>query len=294
MQLPPLGAFRVFDAAARTQSFVKAAQQLYVTHGAVSRQIRLLEENLGVTLFERRHRAVFLTAAGRALQLTTAAIFEQLEGAVSRLRQQAHEHVLVLSCEPTIAMKWLIPRLPAFHRAHPDIQLHLFAAGGPIDFQKSGIDLALRRDDFKWDTDIQAVMICAEWVGPVCTQPYSEGHGSVQLLHTKSRPAAWKTWRRVTNTDLADAGKLQYEHFYFCIQAAMAGLGLAMSSFFMVQDELAQKHLIAPYGFVRDGSKYCLLFPQALADDPRCLKFTQWVTEEMTGCAAKVPQNLAA
>ena len=130
MKLPALAAFRYFDVAAQTESFVRAAQQLNVTHGAVSRQVRLLEESLGVQLFERRNRAIFLTPAGRALHDTTLSVFEQLHASVQRL-QQARDNVLVLSCEPTIAMKWLIPRLPAFHAAHPDIQLHLVAAARP-------------------------------------------------------------------------------------------------------------------------------------------------------------------
>ena len=294
MKLPSLGAFRVFDVAARTQSFVKAAEILHVTHGAVSRQIRLLEEELGVELFERRNRAVFLTHAGQTLQATTSSIFEQLEGAVKRVKEQAHEHVLVLSCEPTIAMKWLIPRLPAFHSAHPDIQLHLFAAGGPIDFQRAGVDLAIRRDDFRWGKEIHATTICDEWVGPVCTRTYlKQSAGSRQRLHSQSRPAAWKAWQRVSGVDFEAGGDLRYEHFYLCIQAAVAGLGVAMSSSFMVQDELARGHLVAPYGFVKDGSRYCLLSPQALEDDERQLRFAQWVTHEMEQTAGAA-ESLAA
>jgi len=291
MRNPPLGAFRVFDVAAQTQSFVKAADILNVTHGAVSRQIRQLEETLGVDLFERRNRAVFLTAAGHALQATTTAIFEQLEGTVHRLRQQAHDNILVLSCEPTIAMKWLIPRLPAFQKACPDIQLHLSAAGGPIDFQKSGVDLALRRDDFKWDSDIQTVVICDEWVGPVCVPAnVSSLETGAQILHTKSRPAAWKHWKKAAGVTVAEAGRVQYEHFYLCIQAAVAGLGVAMSSFFMAQDEVDRRQLVAPYGFVRDGSRYCLLASQPLEENPRCQRFAQWVTQEMQACVESISQ----
>ena len=98
MKLPPLNALRYFDIAAETENFVRAAERLHVTHGAVSRQVRLLEESLGIELFERRNRAIFLTPAGRALHGTTQAIFEQLEGAVQRLRQQESNNVLVLSC----------------------------------------------------------------------------------------------------------------------------------------------------------------------------------------------------
>jgi len=290
MRLPPLSSFRVFDVAARTQNFVKAAELLNVTHGAVSRQVRLLEESLGVALFERRNRAVFLTAAGRSLQMTTASIFEQLEGVIYRLRQQEHENVLVLSCEPTIAMKWLIPRLPGFQQAHPDIQLHLSAAGGPIDFQKSGVDLALRRDDFKWEDDVCSTVICDEWIGPVCRPEGTSLTARDVLLHTASRPSAWKTWERVTDTSVVESSRIQYEHFYLSIQAAAAGLGMAMSSFFMVHDELERGHLNAPRGFVKDGSSYCLLSSLPPEENPRCLRFTEWVIKEMQGCTAHIPK----
>lgn len=289
MKLPALSAFRYFDVAAQTQSFVRTAELLHVTHGAVSRQVRLLEESLGVELFERRNRAIFLTAAGRALHGTTQSIFEQLEGTVYRLQQQARENVLVLSCEPTIAMKWLIPRLPAFHAAHPDIHLHLVAAGGPIDFARSGVDLALRRDDFHWDADLHALKICDEWVGPVCGTQLSlpgEGLAGQRLLHTASRPSAWNTWLRLSGESTRGTTRADYEHFYLCIQAAVAGLGVAMASFLMVQDEIDSGQLQAPRSFVQDNSAYYLLCTRAIEDDDKCQRFARWVSEQAQACLA--------
>lgn len=279
MKLPSLASFRFFEAAAQTGSFVKAADQLHVTHGAVSRQVRLLEEALGVELFERRNRAIFLNAAGRSLHATTFAVFEQLEGAVYRLQQSARDEVLVLSCEPTIAMKWLIPRLPAFHAENPDINLHLVAAGGPIDFARAGVDLALRRDDFHWGEDVYAEKICDEWVGPVSRAKKShkgqlEG---VRLLHSGSRPKAWQTWERLSGVATRGSVRIDYEHFYLCVQAAVSGLGMAMASFLMVQDELVSGQLHAPYGFLRDGSGYCLLSAQSIEQDEKCMRFRNWL-----------------
>lgn len=293
MQLPPLSAFRVFDVAAKTGSFVKAAEILHVTHGAVSRQIRQLEDSLGIALFDRRNRAVFLTDAGRALQITTASVFEQLGNTVQRLQQQSHGSVLVLSCEPTIAMKWLIPRLPAFQQTHPDIQLHLSAAGGPIDLHQSGVDLALRRDDFKWESDVHAMPLCEEWIGPVCAKAQARTWQTLPWLHTKSRASAWKNWLRRSGVTLQESNRIQYEHFYLCIQAALAGQGLALASFFMVQDELDNKNLIAPSGFVQDGSRYYLLSSRPLEEDPKRQRFTQWVMQEMQQCAAQAAQAAA-
>lgn len=200
MKLPSLASLRFFEAAAQTGSFVKAAEKLHVTHGAVSRQVRLLEEALGVELFERGNRAIFLNPVGRLLHATTFAMFEQLEGAVYRLQQAAREQVLVLSCEPTIAMKWLIPRLPSFHLANPDINLHLVTVGGPIDFVRSGVDLALRRDDFNWYQSVHAEKICDEWMGPVsrAKRDRKDQLNGVRLLHSGTRPKAWTTWQRLS------------------------------------------------------------------------------------------------
>jgi LysR family transcriptional regulator, glycine cleavage system transcriptional activator len=289
MKLPPLTAFRVFNVAAQTESFVKAAEQLHVTHGAVSRQIKLLEDALGVELFERRNRAVYLTPIGRTLQATTQSVFEQLEGTVYRIRQQRDQNVIVLSCEPTIAMKWLIPRLPAFQQANPDIQLHLSAAGGPVDFQQSGVDVALRRNDFSWDQDVHALKIIDEWIGPVCRDNREDlGSGAPVLLHTKSRPLAWKHWEKLSGKSAKKSRRMDYEHFYLCIQAAQAGLGVAVASFFMVQEELASRQLVAPEGFRKDGSAYYLLSPDPIIADSARARLAEWILKEMQDCAASI------
>ncbi|PVZ31298.1 LysR substrate-binding domain-containing protein [Pseudomonas sp. CC120222-01a] len=283
MKLPALTAFRYFDIAAETESFVRAAERLHVTHGAVSRQVRLLEESLGVELFERRNRAIFLTAAGRALHGTTQAIFEQLEGAVQRLQQQERDNVLVLSCEPTIAMRWLIPRLPRFHAAHPDLQLHLVAAGGPVDFARSGVDLALRRDDFHWPPALHSLKICDEWIGPV-SRTNSDNLDGQRLLHSSTRPNAWPTWLRLGERQATHSERSDFEHFYLSLQAASAGLGLAIASALMVRDELDSGQLHAPFGFLRDGSAYYLLSPQPLSDGGKRQRFADWVMSECQAC----------
>ncbi|MFJ4053235.1 LysR substrate-binding domain-containing protein [Pseudomonas sp. NPDC089743] len=285
MKLPPLSALRYFDIAAETESFVRAAERLHVTHGAVSRQVRLLEESLGIELFERRNRAIFLTPAGRALHGTTQAVFEQIEGAVQRLQQQERGNVLVLSCEPTIAMRWLIPRLPRFHAAHPNLQLHLVAAGGPLDFARSGVDLALRRDDFHWPPMLHALKVCDEWIGPVNRDGSTALDGQRQL-HSNTRPSAWPTWLRLSGQQARHCQRSDYEHFYLSLQAASAGLGLAIASALMVRDDLDSGQLQAPFGFVRDGSAYHLLSPQPLDDGGKRQRFADWVMEESQACLA--------
>jgi LysR family glycine cleavage system transcriptional activator len=295
MNLPPLAAFRFFNTAAQTQSFVKAAQQLHVTHGAVSRQVRLLEEAIGVELFERRNRAIFLNQAGRLLFEVTRPMFEQLEGAVYRLQQARHDDVLVVSCEPTIAMKWLIPRLPDLHSAHPHIQVQLLTAGGPIDFARSGADLAIRRDDFHWDETVHAVTICREWIGPVCLPskaPDCAGLDGACLLRSQTRPLAWDNWLRLTGSGVPDASRVDYEHFYLCIQAALAGQGIGMASFLMVQSELESGQLLAPFGFIQDGSTYCLLSPRPFENCANSTAFRAWLSEAMSAGSRQLEGDL--
>jgi len=289
MKLPPLNTLRVFDAAARHLAFGKAAEELHVTHGAVSRQIRLLEDALGLALFERRNRAVFLTDAGRQLFEVTRALFEQLAAGLAKLRQPAAGAPLVLSCEPTIAMMWLIPRLPDFQRDHPGVQVHLYAAGGPVDFAAQGVDVALRRNDFEWDAALHAERVCEEWTGPVRRpgpagaagiDPAADDWGGAPALSSATRPLAWRHWSRAAGLKPPRRAGPAYEHFYLSLQAAAAGLGVAVGSALMVCDALRDRRLEAPCGFTRDGSAYVLLSPRPCSEDPRAGGFLAWLRRE--------------
>ncbi|HGN1705098.1 TPA: LysR family transcriptional regulator [Providencia rettgeri] len=283
MKLPPLNTLRFFDAAAKAGSFVKAAEQLNVTHSAISRQIRLLEEQLGVELFERRNRAVFLTSEGQLLLQTTRSIFEQLQESVEKIKANMSSNVVSLSCEPTIAMKWLIPRLTGFYQQYPYITVQLVAAGGAIDFAKTNVDLAFRRNDFKWPDHIHAVKVCAEHMGVVVKPELGVGDNFSQLplLSTISRPTAWQAWQSSKQVDLSKNKVIVYEHFYLCIQAALAGQGIALASFFMVEDEVQSKQLYAPYGFISDGSAYFLLSPKPVSANSAVDIFTHWLIDQV-------------
>lgn len=284
MKLPPLTSLRFFDTAAKAGSFVKAAQELNVTHSAISRQIRLLEEYLGVELFERRNRAVFLTANGRILLQTTSSIFEQLKDGVEKIKNSTFPDVVSLSCEPTIAMKWLIPRLTHFYQQYPHITVHLVAAGGVIDFTKANVDLALRRNDFKWSDNLCAVKVCSERMGVVVRPELDlkRNFAHIPQLSTTSRPNAWATWQNIKKVALPNSKTITYEHFYLCIQAALAGQGAALASFLMVADEVQSKQLAAPYGFIEDNSAYYLLSSKPIERGSAAATFTQWLIEQVS------------
>lgn len=266
-------ALRCFEAAARLEHFSRAAAELHLTHGAVSRAVRLLEDELGVPLFERRSRRVFLTDAGRTLAQAVGQGLDLMRQAITELRARARqERRWVLSCEPTLLMRWLIPRWPGFQARHPELDLHLVAGGGPFSFA-SGIDLAIRRDDFPWPPGCHAESLFPEQIGPVCrpdkvgTWFTSSKSGMVLKadaphLHTRTRPDAWQTWATAAARPVATAAGQTFDHFYFSLQAAVAGLGEAIGPWHLVRDDLDSGVLVAPLGFVSDGSRYCLLSPQ--------------------------------
>ncbi|WDZ96565.1 LysR family transcriptional regulator [Herbaspirillum sp. WKF16] len=269
-RLPSLLALRCFEAAARLENFTRAAAELHLTHGAVSRAVRMLEEDLGVPLFDRRSRRVFLTDAGRQLAHAVRDGLGLMRGAVRELRAQARRsRQWVLSCEPTLLMRWLIPRWPDFQRRHPQLDIHLVAGGGPVSFG-NGIDLAIRRDDFRLPEGVHAARLFAEQVGPVCrpeqaaewfTSRAPKLRAGAPRLHSKTRRDAWRTWASAVGAHLPNAPEHAFEHFYFSLQAAVAGLGVAIGPWQLVRDDIASGVLAAPLGFVGDGSHYCLLSP---------------------------------
>ncbi|MFM4943451.1 LysR family transcriptional regulator [Aeromonas bivalvium] len=272
LSLPSLTALRCFEVAARTEHFGRAADELHLTHGAISRAVRLLEEDLGVMLFERRQRRVFLTEAGERLYRAVREGLGGIRQTAQALRQQSRPQSLVLSCEPTLLMRWLIPRWPAFQALHPELDVHLMAGGGALSFD-SGIDLAIRRNDFHWPEDLHSQLLFEERTGPVC-QPgkvaqfferREEGWAlrpSAPRLHTKTRPSAWQAWRQHAGMSADEEVPGQtFEHFYFSLQGAVAGLGVAIGPYRQVCDDIEAGLLAAPLGFVPDGSDYYLLAP---------------------------------
>ena len=287
-RLPSLLALRCFEAAARLENFSHAANELHLTHGAVSRAVRLLEDELGVALFERRSRRVFLTDAGRTLARAVGNGLDLMRQAVGELRASARPgRRWVLSCEPTLLMRWLIPRWPAFQARHPGIDVHLVAGGGPFSFA-SGIDLAIRRDDFPWPEGYHAESLFAEKVGPVCRPDkvatwFSTKKASAALktgaprLHSRTRPGAWSEWAVAAGQPVQDAAGQTFEHFYFSLQAAVAGLGVAIGPWHLVRDDLDSGVQTAPLGFVEDGSRYCLLSPQPLQPDGPQADLLDWL-----------------
>lgn len=273
----PLNALKFFYFVGKYGSLTMAAQQLYVTHSAVSKQLKLLEEYFGKPLFLKEGRHLKLTSEGVILYETCHSIFNELQQTTIKLKSHSKSD-LIVSCEPTLAMKWLIPRITHFPQ-HLNFNIIILAAGGAVDFSKQNIDVAIRRNDFTWRKQIQAEWLCDEKIGMVyCT---NKNTPPVQI-HTHTRPQAWQDWQRISSKSFPCTHHQFFEHFYLSIQAAIAGLGVAIASKWMVQDEIEQGILTAPYGFRKDGSAYYLLSENLIENDERKMLFLKWLREQLS------------
>ncbi len=253
--LPSLNSLRAFEAAARHLSFTRAARELSVTQGAVSRQIKQLEAQLGIILFHRRHRELSLTDQGRLLLPQLSRAFDIMTRAVARIRDQQQD--LNLKVHPTFAIRWLIPRLHHFQSMYPDIRVRLTTSGVNVNFSQENFDAGITH----MGTDQAGILrepILEERLVPVCAPSLLEtGHpitypADLQhhtLLHNNPDLKEWQTWadqREVTGLSL-ERGQV-FEVDDAALQAATAGLGVALGDLFLVRDELDSGRLVAPLG----------------------------------------------
>lgn len=202
--LPSLNALRAFEAAARLHSISLAAEELHVTHGAVSRQVRLLEDDLGVALFGKDGRGVKLTDSGVRLRDACGDAFERLRGVCAELRRQTAEAPFVLGVPGSLLARWFIPRLDQLNRALPDLRLQLSTSEGEFDPRRPGLDAMLWFAEPPWPADMQVFELAPERMGPVVSPRLAQETGLAQapaarllqepLLHTASRPQAWPAW----------------------------------------------------------------------------------------------------
>ena len=291
--LPPLNALRAFEAVARLESVSRAADELHVTHGAVSRHLKSLEEALGAALFIREGRGLALTPAGRRLHEAADGAFALLRQSWSDLRRRPLLAPLVLGCPGSVLARWMIPRLDRVARERPDLTLHLAASDNPPDAQLTGLDAALLIAPPPWSIDWQVHELAPERIGPVVS-PRFAGFAHLRdapphalareaLLHTQSRPQAWSDWA-VRNG--LDAGALRmgtgFPHLYYLLEAANAGLGVAIAPEPLVAEDLAAGRLVAPWGFVETDARWVLV-TRRRASDPRVAALAEWLRGELEG-----------
>lgn len=283
---PSLNALRAFEATARLRSFGAAAEELSVTHGAVSRHIRLLEDTLGVMLLLRNAHATEPTPEGARLAEGLSRAFHLIHASVEQVRPGP----LTLSCSESIMMYWLLPRLAKLHEEHPSLEVSFNMSHGAVDFARDNISIAIRVNSIDPPREVEPTELVDEWIGPVCSPHYmrlaqirhpADLH-EARLLATQTRPAAWDDWVIASgNTQLQPAIAEAFGHFYLQIQAAKCGLGVANVPRMLVADELRSGALVAPFGFVPGPRRLVLWTAPHLASQPQAQALAQWLGKEL-------------
>jgi DNA-binding transcriptional LysR family regulator len=288
--LPPLNALRAFEVAARLGSLSRAAGELHVTHGAISRHIRTLEDALGRPLFVREGRGLALTADGQRLRDLAGDAFTSLQAGWGALQREQRPAALVLGCPGSLLARWVIPRLERLATDLPDLTLHLSAQEGGIDLATAGLDAALLLGEAPWPSAWQVRTLAPEQIGPVLS-PHHARFAALRdalpsalrdepLLHTVSRPQAWPRW--FASRQLPDAPRLGtgFDHLTYLLEAAIAGLGVAIAPRELVQSDLDSDRLVAPWGFVDTGGEWALCSARG-NPDLRIAALADWLRAEL-------------
>lgn len=289
-RLPPLKPLPAFEAAARLLSFTEAAEELHVTQAAISHQIKQLEDAMGVRLFRRLNRALLLTEEGQAFAGTVRQALHLIADGVDRAKRQDESGPLNVSCLPSFASAWLVPRLARFRADHPEIDIRLSADYELTDFDAEDIDLAIR-----WGTggynDLHEVRLMTEEVFPVCSprlledpdkpleKPEDLAHHT--LLHDDIR-TDWRVWLKAAGVSGLNPDKgPRYNFSNLVLQAAIAGEGVALGRSAIAHDALEQGLLVKPFDFsLPSDFAYWIVCPQDRADRPKIRAFSDWLLRE--------------
>lgn len=294
-KIPSTAALTVFEAAARHQSYTKAADELAVTQSAVCRQIATLEGFLGVRLFQRSRRGVALTDAGLDYAAQVRSRLDEVErDALALMARGGEGGALELGVVPTFATKWLLPRLPAFHRAHPGILVHLTSRTRPFLFDDTPFDAAIHAGPSAWP-GTESRFLLAESLLPVCSpkvagarRHFTRADWQRQtLLQQSTRPYAWREWFDACGWHVEhDLSGPRLELFSMLAEAAIQGMGVALMPPFLVQEELARGQLVAVAPKpVPSGRSYFLIYPERKAGTPALRAFAQWIQDEARSAA---------
>jgi LysR family transcriptional regulator, glycine cleavage system transcriptional activator len=292
-QMPPLAAVRVFEAAARHENFTAAAAELGMTQAAVSYQIKLLEERLGLALFRRDKRRVVLTEAGRRIVPAITRAFDAIDGAFASLRVE-DAALLTISTSNTFASAWLAWRLGGFQMAHPEMAVRLLASEALVDFAVDDVDVAVRAGLGGWEGLAQERLMEVDFT-PMCSPRFLAEHGGaltpadlLRLPLISPHDPWWAHWLREAGIEMPEGaarrgirldGQAHEGH------AAIAGQGMAMLTPFFWRNELAEGRLVRPFAQVSTrGYGYWLVYPEHRRNVPKIKRFKEWLIAEIA-CA---------
>jgi len=287
--LPSLNALRSFDAAARHQSFTRAAEELCVTQGAVSHQVKALEAELGVKLFNRERTGLVITSAGRDYLTVVRDAFDRIALGTEQLTERRRSGPLVVSTSPDFAAKWLVHRLGRFAAAHPEIELNVSATMHHVDFASEEVDLAIRHGAGNWP-GLDVVNLCPEELFPVCSPALLRRHGGIRrpqdvlrfpLLHLNDR-RDWSKWLEAAGTSGARPlpGPV-LNHASMLIDAAIGGQGVALARTTLAATDLLNDRLARPFSVaIPLSNTFWIICPKATRNLPKLVAFREWLLAE--------------
>lgn len=295
-KIPSTGAMCAFESAARHQSFTKAADELAVTQSAICRQIGTLEDFLGVKLFRRSRRGVALTEAGVVYSRKVAARLDDFErDTIELMAKGGQGATLELAVVPTFATKWLLPRLPMFYEAHPDITVNLTSQTRPFLFEGTEFDAAIHAGPGIWP-GTEGWLLMAESLIAVCSPALIAPRKAVgradwkryPLLQQSTRPYAWREWFASRGMEVeSDMAGPRLELFSMLSEAAKQGMGIALIPRFLVEDELKRGGLVQVSEHELPSSRsYYLIVPEQKTENAALGKFRDWIAAEAGGGAA--------
>src|SRR5437763_3157389 len=298
--LPPLNALRSFDAASRHQSFTRAAEELCVTQGAVSHQVKALEVELGLQLFKRERNGLIITDAGRDYLAVVRDVFERLEVGTDRLLQRQRSGTITLSTSPDFAAKWLVSRLGRFAQAHPEIELKVSATMHHVDFAREDVDLAIRHGAGDW-AGLDAVNLCSEELFPVCSPALLHSRRGIHspedvlqfpLLHLNDR-RDWSRWLEAAGA--SGEGLLHgpiLNHASMLIDAAIDGQGIALARTALAAADLINGRLVRPFEITLPlKNTYWIVCPMATSALPKIIAFRDWLLAEAAADAQQLDRT---
>ena len=287
-RLPPLNALKAFEAAARHESFTRAAEELCVTQGAVSHQVKALEAELAIKLFNRERQRLIITEAGRDYLAVVRDALDWIAVGTERLLQRQNAGVLTVSTSPDFAAKWLVHRLGHFAEAHPSIDLRVSATMHHVDFAREDVDMAVRHGDGNWP-GLDAVELSAEQLFAVCSPKLLSGRRlgkpadilKFPLLHLDSR-ADWRKWLQAVG--ISDANVKHgpvLNRASMVIDAAINGQGIALARTTLAAWDLLNGRLVRPFPeSLRLSKTYWIVCPKATSKVPKIVTFRGWLLAE--------------
>jgi DNA-binding transcriptional LysR family regulator len=285
--LPPLNALRAFESAARHLSFTRAADELHVTQAAISHQVKGLEERLGVKLFRRLPRRLLLTDEGQALLPDLHDAFNRLALAVERISARSAVGTLTVSSMTTILMTWLVPRLPRFQAAHPEIDVRLMTTQRLVDFSREDIDAAIRFGTGKWP-GVKSERMFGEVLTPLCGRRFIDEIKSPADLRDlplirSTEEDEWPIWFAAAGVAAAEVTRGPiFDSTKIAVEAAKDGLGIVMGPPTLFADDIAAGRLFQPFALaVQTGKSYWFVVPENSADRPKVRAFRDWIFSEV-------------